>query len=150
MSRKLFVANLSSTTTRKELENFFALSGYEADATVPLDQQTGRPRGFAFVSLRSEQEVEDALSELAGVRLAGRPLRIERAPESERRGARSDDYVARRDEPGLPMSSDVRWHSSQNRPDTDDYVERHRYRRRRGGKHGSDRLRRHGVRRRID
>ena len=148
MNKRLFVGNLSTTTTREELEELFAVSGFEAVATVPLDRQTGRTRGFAFVSLKGDQDAEDALSELAGIRLAGRPLRLELASESERRGARSNEQ-----DPGQSeqrMGSELRWHSSQNPPEADDYIERHRNRQRRGGKHGSDRLRGHGTRRRID
>ncbi len=150
MSTKLFVTNLAPGVTRRRLEELFSTAGFEVTANVPLDRQTGRTRGFAFVSLGTREAAEDALIELAGVQLDDRPLRLEWARETEDRGVRSGARHPRRDGRSEPARPGARSVSSGNQPEADDYVEKHRSRQRRGSRHGSDRLRGHGTRRRID
>lgn len=75
----MFVGNLSYEVTREELLEVFAAAGTVVDAKVPVDRETGRPRGFAFVEFDSEEAAQKAISVLHGKDLRGRPLRVNEA-----------------------------------------------------------------------
>jgi cold-inducible RNA-binding protein len=84
---KVFVGNLSFDTTREELEALFAPIGEISDVFVPLDRDSGRPRGFAFVTYASGESATQAIQKLDGVELGGRNLRVNEAT-AERSGGR--------------------------------------------------------------
>jgi len=84
---KVFVGNLSFDTTREELEALFAPHGEISDLFVPLDRDSGRPRGFAFVTYASGEAAAQAIQKLDGVELGGRNLRVNEAM-AERSGPR--------------------------------------------------------------
>jgi cold-inducible RNA-binding protein len=84
---KVFVGNLSFDTTREELEALFAPLGEISDVFVPLDRDSGRPRGFAFVTYASGESATQAIQKLDGVELGGRNLRVNEAT-AERSGGR--------------------------------------------------------------
>lgn len=84
---KVFVGNLSFDTTREELEALFAPLGEISDVFVPLDRDSGRPRGFAFVTYASGDSATQAIQKLDGAELGGRNLRVNEAT-AERSGAR--------------------------------------------------------------
>jgi RNA recognition motif-containing protein len=83
---KVFVGNLSFDTTREELEQLFAPLGEIAEIVIPTDRDSGRPRGFAFVTYASAEHATQAIQKLDGAELGGRNLRVneatERAPRS--------------------------------------------------------------------
>ena len=81
---KLYIGNLSYDSTEAELREF--LSAFEPiqDVYIPLDRDTGRPRGFAFVTLSGREAGEEAIRTLDGQELDGRNLRISEA--EDRRG----------------------------------------------------------------
>ncbi len=81
---KLYIGNLPFDTTETELRE--ALAAYEpiVDVYMPLDRDTGRPRGFAFVTLSSREVGEEAMKNLDGSDLNGRALRVNEA--EDRRG----------------------------------------------------------------
>jgi len=81
MGRRLYVGNLSYNTTELELREIFGTVGTVADARVVTERETGRPRGFAFVEMSSEQEAKEAVDQLSGRELAGRPLTVSEAQE---------------------------------------------------------------------
>ena len=81
MSRKLFVGNLSFETTEAELKELFATAGNCDTVAVIKDRITGRPRGFAFVEMASEQEANEAIAKLNGAELRGRNLNVGEARE---------------------------------------------------------------------
>ena len=85
MGRKLYVGNLSYNTTEMELRDTFGQIGTVADAKVVMDRETGRPRGFAFVEMSSDQEAQEAIAQLNGRELDGRAINVK---EAEERGAR--------------------------------------------------------------
>ena len=66
MGRRLYVGNLSYDTTELELREVFGKFGTVADAKVVMDRETGRPRGFAFVEMSSDQEAQNSIAELNG------------------------------------------------------------------------------------
>ncbi len=81
MGRRLFVGNLSFDTTEMELREVFGKFGTVADAKVVMDGETGRPRGFAFVEMSSDQEAQASIAELNGRELGGRALNVNEAQE---------------------------------------------------------------------
>lgn len=81
MSKRLYVGNLSYNTTEEELREHFGRSGSVADVKVMMDRETGRPRGFAFVEMSTDAEARDAISQLNGMELGGRALKINEAQE---------------------------------------------------------------------
>jgi RNA recognition motif-containing protein len=75
------VGNLSYNTTELELREAFGQYGTVADAKVVMDRETGRPRGFAFVEMSTEQEAKEAIAQLGGRELGGRALTVNEAQE---------------------------------------------------------------------
>src|SRR5437879_13899922 len=66
MGKKIFVGNLSFSTTSAELESLFAQVGTCESATVVTDRDTGRSRGFGFVEMSSASEAGRAITEMTG------------------------------------------------------------------------------------
>ena len=84
---KLYVGNLSFKTTEDELRTCFAQFGTVTDVYVAMDKMTGRPRGFAFVTMGSDEEAKTAAEKLNGTELGGRQLTVNEArPKEERPG----------------------------------------------------------------
>ncbi len=81
MSRKLFVGNLSFDTTDSELKEAFSKAGACVSAAVVKDRETGRPRGFGFVEMGSEEEARRAVSMLNGTQLGDRAINVSEARE---------------------------------------------------------------------
>ena len=79
MGKKLFVGNLSYSTTNEDLEQFFSQAGQCESATVVTDRATGRSRGFGFVEMSSAGEAAKAIAELNGKELQGRTLNVSEA-----------------------------------------------------------------------
>ena len=91
MGRKIFVGNLSFDTTSQDLEALFASVGTCDSASVIMDRNTGRSRGFAFVEMSSASEAQKAIAELNGRELQGRALKVSEAnerPAGDSRGGR--------------------------------------------------------------
>jgi len=83
---KLFVGNLNFKTTQGEVEDLFAEAGDIEEVFLPADRNTGRPRGFAFVTFADEDSARDAIQKFDGHDLGGRPLRVNEATERPSRG----------------------------------------------------------------
>jgi cold-inducible RNA-binding protein len=81
MGRRLYVGNLSYNTTELGLREIFGQMGTVADAKIVMDRETGRPRGFAFVEMSSDQEAQKAIAELNGREVDGRALNVNEAQE---------------------------------------------------------------------
>jgi cold-inducible RNA-binding protein len=87
MSTKLFVGNLSFNTTENDLQDAFAAHGVVTEANLMTDRDTGRPRGFAFVTMASPEEAQKAIDAMNGATLDGRNLTVNEArPREERSG----------------------------------------------------------------
>lgn len=84
MSKKLFVGNLSWNTTDDSLYEAFAAFGDVQEAKVITERDTGRSRGFGFVTFGDDEAAETAMSALNGTELDGRPLRVDVAQERRR------------------------------------------------------------------
>jgi cold-inducible RNA-binding protein len=84
---KLYVGNLSFKTTEDELRSAFGQFGSVTDVYVAMDKMTGRPRGFAFVTMGTADEAKQAAEKMNGVDLGGRQLTVNEArPKEERPG----------------------------------------------------------------
>ncbi len=87
MSTKLFVGNLEFKVTENDLQDAFAAYGAVVEANLVTDRMTGRPRGFAFVTMSSPEEAQKAIDGLNGKDLGGRALTVNIArPREERSG----------------------------------------------------------------
>ena len=87
MNNKLFVGNLSWTTTDGLLQEAFSAYGTVTEATVMMDKFTGKSRGFAFVTMSSAEEAEAAAREMDNKEIDGRPVRVNIARPREDRPA---------------------------------------------------------------
>ncbi len=93
MSTKLFVGNLSFNTTENDLQDAFAAHGTVVEANLMVDRASGRPRGFAFVTMGSPEEAKKAIDALNGSTLDGRNLTVNEArPKEERSGGGGGGY----------------------------------------------------------
>src|ERR1041385_5203525 len=87
MSTKLFVGNLDFNVTENDLQDAFAAHGTVVETNLVTDRATGRPRGFAFVTMSSPEEAQKAIDALNGKELGGRALNVNIAkPREERSG----------------------------------------------------------------
>ena len=87
MSTKLFVGNLSFNITENDLQDAFAAHGTVVETNLMMDRATGRPRGFGFITMSSEEEAQKAIEALNGASLDGRNLTVNIArPREERSG----------------------------------------------------------------
>lgn len=82
---KLYVGNLPYRMTEDELRDPFEAYGTVASVNIVYDKETGRSKGFGFVDMPNESEAEEALEQLNGSPVGGRPLRIDKAqPRSDK------------------------------------------------------------------
>jgi len=87
MGTRLYVGNLSFQTTEATLRAALENGGRQVrEVAMITDRETGRPKGFAFVTMGSEADAKSAISELDGQQLDGRPLRVNEAEERPARG----------------------------------------------------------------
>jgi cold-inducible RNA-binding protein len=102
--KKLFVGNLPFKLKTQELQQMFEEFGSVQDAVIITDRESGRSKGFGFVTFEDDGSAKDALS-LDGKELEGRPIRVNVAKERENsdrggrgdRGGRSNDRGGRGD-----------------------------------------------------
>lgn len=83
MNSKLYVGNLSFNTTADALRAAFEAFGDVTDVMIPNDRESGRPRGFAFVTFANEEDSKMAAEKLNGTELDGRTLTINEARAKE-------------------------------------------------------------------
>lgn len=83
MGRKLYVGNLSYSTTDDSLKNAFASFGTVESAKVIMDRETGRSKGFGFIEMSTDEEAQAAISGLDGQVVDGRNLRVSEARPQE-------------------------------------------------------------------
>lgn len=83
MSTKIFVGNLNFQATEQELQDFLAQYGAVQEVFMPKDRETGKPRGFAFVTFEEDDAAQRALRDLNGKEFAGRPLTVNEARPKE-------------------------------------------------------------------
>ena len=87
MGTRLYVGNLSYTVTEPELRDAFAEGGRNVvEVKIVMDRDTGRPRGFAFVEMGSDDEANAVISSLSGREIQGRAINVSEARAREPRG----------------------------------------------------------------
>jgi cold-inducible RNA-binding protein len=85
MSTKLFVGNLSFNISENQLQDTFAQHGTVVETNLMMDRMSGRPRGFAFVTMSTPEEAQKAIDALNGTDLDGRALTVNIAKPREER-----------------------------------------------------------------
>ena len=86
MAVRLFVGNLSYSTTEADLRTYFGAVAPPSHVVLPVDRDTGRPRGFAFVEFLERPQAEQAIQKFHGQIFNGRPLSVSEARAREDRG----------------------------------------------------------------
>jgi RNA recognition motif-containing protein len=82
---KMYIGNLSFDTTKQDLENLFSEYGAVTDVHLPTDRESGRPRGFAFVTMDSKEAMDKAIAGVDGTDVGGRSLKVNEAQAREER-----------------------------------------------------------------
>lgn len=95
MNNRLYVGNLSYDTTSDSLRACFAECGEVSDMHIVTDRETGRARGFAFVTMKTDEEASYAVTRVNGSMLDGRALRVNVAEERARGGGGGGDRGSR-------------------------------------------------------
>ena len=83
---KLYVGNLPFSSTEDDITDAFSEHGTVNSVNIVMDRDTGRPRGFAFVEMGSDQEAQSVIQALDGRDFGGRQLRVNVAKPRENRG----------------------------------------------------------------
>ena len=86
MNTRLYVGNLSFNTTADGVRTAFQQFGTVSDVHLVTDRETGRSRGFAFVTMGTPDEAAKAMQSMDGTTLDGRPLRVNEAEQRQQRG----------------------------------------------------------------
>lgn len=91
---KLYLGNLPFAASDDDIREAFSAYGTIEDLFIPLDRETNRPRGFAFITLADDDLARKAIEEMDGADLMGRNLRVneaeERRPQQNRGGGGGD------------------------------------------------------------
>ncbi len=92
MPKKLFVGGLSWNTSEENLRQAFGSFGEITEAKVIMDRETGRSRGFGFVTFGEDEHAVAARTEMNGTELDGRTIRVDEAHDRERRGGDKESF----------------------------------------------------------
>lgn len=96
MNTKLYVGNMSFKTSEADLRDAFGRFGSVTDVYIANDRETGRPRGFAFVTFSTDAESKLAVEKMNGADLDGRALTVNEAkPKEEMSNNRAGGYQPR-------------------------------------------------------
>lgn len=83
---KIYVGNMAYTTSEETLSNVFAAYGEVEEVAIINDRDTGRPRGFSFVTMADDSAAREAIEAINGTDLDGRTLVVNEARPRENRG----------------------------------------------------------------
>jgi RNA recognition motif-containing protein len=83
---EIYVGNLAYTATEHEVRQLFEPYGTVERVHIPQDRETGRPRGFGFVTMPNGTEAQAAITGLQGATLGGRAVSVNEARQREERG----------------------------------------------------------------
>jgi cold-inducible RNA-binding protein len=101
MGKNLYVGNMSYDTTQSKLQELFGVYGEVTSVNIITDGFTGRPRGFAFVEMATEEASSAAIAALNGQEVDGRTLTVNearpRASRGDSRGGGREDSRRRRE-----------------------------------------------------
>jgi RNA recognition motif-containing protein len=85
METRLYIGNMSNETTEQELRTMFAEAGTVSAVDLIMDRQTGKPKGFGFVTMSSQAEAEKAISMYDAKDFKSRTLKVNIAKPREER-----------------------------------------------------------------
>jgi len=77
--KKLYVGNLPFSTTDSDLRQMFEAHGEVASASIIMDRETGRSKGFGFVEMTNDGEAENAIKAMDGQMIGSRPVKVNEA-----------------------------------------------------------------------
>jgi RNA recognition motif-containing protein len=92
MEAKLYVGNLSKSTTQGELETLFTQAGEVTAAEIIKDRKSGESRGFAFITMSAQSEADKAVSMFNSYSLTDSILKVSLAKPREQRGVTTPVY----------------------------------------------------------
>lgn len=92
MPTKLFVGGIPYRTTDEELRQHFSQAGEVVSVFIPMDRETNRPRGFAFVEMADDAGAEKAISMFDGSDMGGRNIVVNKARPMEERPPRAPRF----------------------------------------------------------
>ena len=87
----IYVGNLSFQAEQEDLLDLFSQYGEVSKCSLPLDRETGRKRGFAFVEMSNDADEQKAIDDLQNVEWMGRMIRVNKATPREGGGGRGGD-----------------------------------------------------------
>ena len=93
MAKKLYVGNLSYSTTEAAISELFGAIGEVLSVNLITDRMTGRSKGFAFVEMAEHDAAQEAINQLNGREVDGRPIKV--AEARPRRDSRGDSRSRR-------------------------------------------------------
>lgn len=92
MAKKLYVGNLSYSTTEEQIRSLFSQVGEVAEITIINDRESGRSKGFGFVTMASDEDAQEAIKRFNGYNFDNRTLTVNEArPREERSGGFGGD-----------------------------------------------------------
>ena len=86
MGNKLYVGNLSYSSTETSLIELFSGAGHVTSCKIIVDRDTGRSKGFCFIEMSSDAEAQAAIEKFNGQEVDGRALNVSEARPQESRG----------------------------------------------------------------
>lgn len=92
MPTKLFVGGIPFRTTDEELRQFFSQAGEVVSVFIPMDRETQRPRGFAFVEMTDDESADKAISMFNDADMGGRKIAVNKARPMEERAPRGPRF----------------------------------------------------------
>ena len=95
MATRLYVGNLSYSTTEQELQDAFSSYGQVVSVSIVIERDTGRSKGFGFVEMSTTEEANAAIQGMNGAEVGGRTLKVNEA-RPRREGDRDSDRGRRR------------------------------------------------------
>jgi RNA recognition motif-containing protein len=105
----IFVAKLDFGVTNEQLRELFAQYGKVLKASVATDRETGKSRGFGFVEMANEGDVQNAIRSLDGYKINGRPITVKQAEARENRSPSGNNTNgSRRDIDFKPRNNEFR------------------------------------------
>jgi cold-inducible RNA-binding protein len=102
MNTKLYVGNLPFKATEEEVTELFSACGPVSRVEIVLDRESGRPRGFAFVTMATPEGAQKAVGTLSGQSWQGRDLIVNEARPREERPPRTGEGGGFRGNKGRP------------------------------------------------
>ncbi len=98
MTKKLYVGNMSYDTTQDQIRELFSQAGDVTDVSLITDRETGRPKGFGFVEMATDEGAQEAIKRFNSYTLGNRNLTVNEArPREERSGGGYGGGGGRRD-----------------------------------------------------